>query len=321
MDRRGAAGSARPRCPAGPRRPGRRGRSRRSRAARRPRGPPSRRRVEGRRCSRTGSRGRSGAGTCRSRRRRPGSGRSPPKIATKPSTAIASPIGQSRSAMWCSGPGKPTSVSSFSPRQRVLGLGVGEVALLELARLRHRLAPEDPEDDPEGVEGGQEGARGSRRSRRSSRSRRGGRRRRGSRPWRRTRTCPGKAASARAPMIISVEVNGMRPAQAAHPVDVLGPGHRRDHRAGRHEQERLEEGVGHQMEEPGRVGADRDADDHVADLADRRVGDDPLQVGDRERHGRREDQGRQADEGGDVGRGRARARTGCACGRSGRRRR
>ena len=39
----------------------------------------------------------------------------PTNSAPKPSTAIATFIGHSRSAMWCSSPGKPTSVSSASP--------------------------------------------------------------------------------------------------------------------------------------------------------------------------------------------------------------
>ena len=39
----------------------------------------------------------------------------PPTIASSASEAIATLIGQSRSATWCSGPGKPTSVSSGSP--------------------------------------------------------------------------------------------------------------------------------------------------------------------------------------------------------------
>src|SRR5947199_95590 len=122
----------------------------------------------------------------------PGIWTSPPNRAPSPSTAIADLIGQSRSAMWCSAPGNPTSVSSFSPLS--------------------------------GVAGGEE-------------------------------------------------------------------------------QKRLEEGVGHQVEEPRRVGADRDGDGHVADLANRRVGDDPLQVGDRERAGGGEDQRRETDERRDIGSG------------------
>ena len=45
--------------------------------------------------------------------------RKPPTVASTASAPIASFIGNSRSAMWCSGPGKPTSVSSISP---VIGL-------------------------------------------------------------------------------------------------------------------------------------------------------------------------------------------------------
>ena len=47
---------------------------------------------------------------------------------------------------------------------------------------------------------------------------------------------------------------------------------------GGHEEERLEEGVRHQVEEPGAVRAEADADEHVADLAHRRVRDDALDV-------------------------------------------
>ena len=185
--------------------------------------------------------------------------------------------------------------------QRVLRLGVGEVALLELARLLARLAPHHPEDDPERVHRGQEGGQVSDV---------------GEDPveaaalggededlvLREEPGCPGEGGERQG--ADDQQGGGERhgAAKAAHAIDVLGSRHRRDHRAGRHEQERLEEGVGHEMKEPGPVGADRDADDHVADLADGRVGDDPLQVGDRERHGGREDQRPQADEGGDVGR-------------------
>jgi hypothetical protein len=66
-----------------------------------------------------------------------------------------------------------------------------------------------------------------------------------------------------------------------------------DDDAGRHEEERLEEGVRHQVEEPGAVRAQADGDEHVTDLAHRRVRDHPLDVrlhkgdepGDEERHG------------------------------------
>ena len=41
--------------------------------------------------------------------------------APNPSAAIATFIGHSRSAMWCSGPGKPTSASSGSPVAGLVG--------------------------------------------------------------------------------------------------------------------------------------------------------------------------------------------------------
>ena len=45
----------------------------------------------------------------------PGTWIRPPNSARKPSTPIATFIGQDCSAMWCSAPGKPTSASSASP--------------------------------------------------------------------------------------------------------------------------------------------------------------------------------------------------------------
>ncbi len=71
----------------------------------------------------------------------------------------------------------------------------------------------------------------------------------------------------------------------------------------RHEQQRLEEGVGHQVEQPGRVGADGDAHDHVADLGHRRVGDHALDVGLGERDRARDQQRGRADHRAHVLRG------------------
>ena len=73
---------------------------------------------------------------------------------------------------------------------------------------------------------------------------------------------------------------------------------------GGHEQQGLEERVGHQVEQPGRVGADGDAHDHVADLGHRRIGDHALDVGlgDRDRAGDQKRCG--ADHGAHVLRGR-----------------
>ena len=216
----------------------------------------------------------------------------PANRARKLKTPIATFISHSRSAMWCSGPGKPTSMSSgswvagltgwpwaISPRSSDLGLG-------------HGIAGRDPEDDPERVEGGEQGA-----------------------DVAADREHPVHAAALdgeREDLVLGEEAGGERECgerqgadqqrlrgerqplpEAAHLVDVLLVRHRRDHRAGRHEEKRLEEGVGHQVEHPRRVGADRDADDHVADLAHRRVGDDPLEVGDDERDRRRDQQRRQ----------------------------
>ena len=51
-----------------------------------------------------------------------------------------------------------------------------------------------------------------------------------------------------------------------------------DHRPGAEEQQRLEEGVGEQVEQPGGVGAGAHGGDHVAELRQRRVGEHLLDV-------------------------------------------
>ena len=195
-------------------------------------------------------------------------------------------------------------MSSRLARHRVDRLGMVEVALLELARLLVRRAPEDAEHHPERVERGQQRAERARPRRATSSRRRARPRRRGSRPSRSSPRSPGKRAERERRDEEGGEGERHRAPQARDAVDVLLAGHRRDHRAGRHEHQRLEEGVGHQMEEPRAVGGDRDADDHVADLADRRVGDDPLQVGDDQRDRSREQERERADRGRDVGGGR-----------------
>ena len=178
------------------------------------------------------------------------------------------------------------------------------MTLLQLPRLVAGLAPDHPEADPERVEGGEQRAEVAA-----------------------DREDPVEAAAVRGEdedLVLREEARGQReggeregaddqqrrgerqrPAEAGHQVDVLAVRHSGDHRAGRHEQERLEEGVGHQVEEARRVGADPNADDHVADLAHGRVGDDPLQVGDDQRDRGRDQQRGEADERGDVGGGRA----------------
>ena len=62
------------------------------------------------------------------------------------------------------------------------------------------------------------------------------------------------------------------------------------------EQQGLEEGVGHEVEDSRRKGADADADDHVADLGDRRVREDLLEVLLDERDRRGEQTGHAADQ-------------------------
>ena len=68
---------------------------------------------------------------------------------------------------------------------------------------------------------------------------------------------------------------GRQPAHLAH---VLLLVHRVLHRAGAQEQQRLEEGVGEEVEDAHRERADAAGDEHVAELRARRVGDDALDV-------------------------------------------
>ena len=52
---------------------------------------------------------------------RPGTPTYPPMRASSASGAIANFMGKDSSAKWCSGPGKPTSVSSASPVSGLAG--------------------------------------------------------------------------------------------------------------------------------------------------------------------------------------------------------
>ena len=113
-------------------------------------------------CRRSSSPRTSARGSARACRSRRGWPTTPPMIARTASGAIAAFIGHSRSAMWCSGPGKPTSVSSALAGRRVAGSPWARWPRLELARLRDGLAEEDAEHHPERVERGQQRGRRSR---------------------------------------------------------------------------------------------------------------------------------------------------------------
>ena len=72
-----------------------------------------------------------------------------------------------------------------------------------------------------------------------------------------------------------------------------------DHRAGAEEQQRLEEGVGHQVEHRRGVGRDAGGEEHVAELRAGRIGDDALDVVLHQADRGGEDRGRGADDGDD----------------------
>ena len=69
--------------------------------------------------------------------------------------------------------------------------------------------------------------------------------------------------------------DGHEHAQQAHAAHVLLVVHPVDDRAGPEEQQRLEEGVRDHVEDGRDVGARADGEEHVAELADRRVGEHP----------------------------------------------
>ena len=224
------------------------------------------------------------------------------RSASSASMPMANFIGQERSAMWCSGPGEADVGVLGLAGHRVLRLGVCDVPALELARLGHRLAEEDAEDHPERVERGEEGGEVA--------------------DDRQHHVAAAALDREREDLVLREEARHRRHAgqrqradrerdererhrlpEAAHAVERLGARHRPDDRAGAHEQQRLEEGVRHQVEEAGAVGGDRDAQHHVADLRDRGVRDHALEVGDGQRHRGGEQQRGAADDRAHVGGG------------------
>ena len=84
--------------------------------------------------------------------------------------------------------------------------------------------------------------------------------------------------------------------EPAHLPHVLLVVHRVDDRAGAEEQQRLEEGVGEEVEDARRIDPCPERDEHVAELRAGRIGDDALDVVLDEADGRREERGERADD-------------------------
>ena len=93
------------------------------------------------------------------------------------------------------------------------------------------------------------------------------------------------------------EGDGDALAEAAHFAHVLLAGERMDDGAGGEEEQRLEEGVGHQVEDSGGVGAYSAGKEHVAELGDGGVGEDALDIVLDEADAGREDGRGRADDG------------------------
>src|SRR6266404_5037812 len=94
-------------------------------------------------------------------------------------------------------------------------------------------------------------------------------------------------------------------AEAAHARHVLLATHGVNDAARGEEEQRFEEGVGHQVEDAGGEGADSEGEEHVAELADRGVGEDALDVRLHEADGGSEERGGAADDGDDEHRSRS----------------
>ena len=92
---------------------------------------------------------------------------------------------------------------------------------------------------------------------------------------------------------------GSSRAQPAHLEDVVLVGQRLDDHAGGEEEQGLEEGVRHEVEDARLPAGDAERQEHVADLADRRVGERALEVVLHQRAEARQQQRHRADDGDD----------------------
>ena len=80
--------------------------------------------------------------------------------------------------------------------------------------------------------------------------------------------------------------------QVAHPAHVLLVVHAVDDRSGAEEQQALEERMHDHVKDGSDIGAGPDGEEHVAELADRRVREDPFDVVLRDGNGGRQQRGR-----------------------------
>ena len=111
------------------------------------------------------------------------------------------------------------------------------------------------------------------------------------------------------------EGDGDALAEAAHEAHVLLAREGVDDGAGGEEEERLEEGVGEEVEDGGRVGGDSAGEEHVAELGDGGVGEDALDVVLDDADAGGEEGGGGADDGDDAEGVGASGRRGCGSGR------